>query len=292
MEALATLVPIVLTTSLAALIVAVGLDADVDDLLYLFRRPAKLAKAVLAVNVVVPIAAALLVFAFPLTQVARVGILLMAVSPVPPLAPGKELKVGGGKAYSYGLYLTLALLSVIIVPLTVAILARIYGADVRLPVALIARNVALSVILPLVIGLAVRRVAPGFAGRAAPLVRKIAMLLLVIALIPLLIKVWPGLAALIGNGTILAMALTAAIALAAGHLLGGPELADRAPLAMTAATRHPGIAMMIANVNHADKQVTAAVLAVMLVGLLVGAPYQVWVKRRSRAAGSAAAAHG
>ena len=292
MEALATLIPIVLTTSLAALIVAVGMDADIDDLLCLFRRPAKLARAVLAVNVVVPIAAALLVFAFPLTQVARVGILLMAVSPVPPLVPGKELKIGGAKSYSYGLYVTLALLSVIIVPLTVEILARIYGADVRLPVALIARNVALSVILPLAIGLAVRRFAPAFAGRAAPLVRKIAMLLLVLAVIPLLIKVWPGLAALIGNGTILAMALTAAIALAAGHLLGGPELADRAALAMTAATRHPGIAMMIANVNQADKHVTAAVLAVMFVGLIVGAPYQIWIKRRSRTAGSAAAAHG
>jgi BASS family bile acid:Na+ symporter len=292
MEVLATLIPIILTTSLAALIVAVGMDADPGDLLYLFRRPAKLAKAVLAVNVVVPIAAALLVFAFPLTQVARVGILLMAVSPVPPLVPGKELKIGGGKSYSYGLYVTLALLSVIIVPLTVEILSRFYGANVRLPVALIARNVALSVILPLVIGLAVRRLAPAFAERAAPLVRKIAMLLLLLALIPLLIKVWPGVATLIGNGTILAMVLTAVIALAAGHLLGGPELTDRAALAMTAATRHPGIAMMIANVNQADKHVTAAVLAIMLVGLVVGVPYQIWIKRRSRGGAPAATAHG
>lgn len=292
MEALATLIPIVLTTSLAALIVAVGMDADRDDLLYLFRRPLKLAKAVLAVNVIVPIAAVLLVFVFPLTQVARVGILLMAVSPVPPLVPGKELKVGGGKSYSYSLYLALALLSVIIVPLAVEILSGIYGVEVNLPVALIARNVALSVILPLAIGLVVRRIAPAFAGRAAPLVRKIAMLLLLLAVVPLVIKAWPGLVALVGNGTILAMALTAAVALAAGHLLGGPELPDRAALAMTAATRHPGIAMMIANVNQADKHVVAAVLAVMFVGLFVGVPYQLWIKRRSRAAAPAAAAPG
>lgn len=292
MEALATLIPIVLTTSLAALIVAVGMDADRGDLLYLFRQPVKLAKAVLAVNVIVPIAAVLLVFVFPLTQVARAGILLMAVSPAPPLAPGKELKVGGGKSYSYGLYLALAVLSVIIVPLTVEILSGIYGVAVNLPVALIARNVALSVILPLAVGLIVRRIAPAFAERAAPLVRKISMLLLAIAVIPLVIKAWPGLVALVGDGTILAMALTAAIALAAGHLLGGPELADRAALAMTAATRHPGIAMMIANVNQADKHVVAAVLAVMFVGLVVGAPYQIWIKRRVRAAAPVMAAHG
>ena len=292
MEALATLIPIVLTTSLAALIVAVGMDADMDDLLHLWRRPAELANAVLAVNVVVPLAAVLLVFVFPLTQVARAGILLMAVSPVPPLAPGKQLKVGGAKSYAYGLYLALALLSVIIVPLTVEILSRIYGVEVNLPVALIARNVALGVLLPLAVGLFLRRIAPLFADRAAPLVRKIAMLLLVIAVIPLLIKAWPGLVALVGNGTILAMALTAAIALAAGHLLGGPELSGRAALAVTAATRHPGIAMMIANFNQADRQVAAAVLAMMFVGMFVGAPYQLWIKRRSRSTGPAAAAPG
>lgn len=292
MEILAVVIPIVLTASLAALIVAVGMDADWRDLAYLFRRPAELAKAVLAVNIVVPVAAALLVLAFPLTPFARAGILLMAVSPVPPLVPGKELKVGGAKAYAYGLYIALALLSVLIVPAAVAIMSRMYGVDVDLPVALVARNVATTVLLPLVVGLVLRRLAPAFAERTAPLVRKIAMVLLVIAVIPLLIKVWPAMAALVGNGTILAMALTAVIALAAGHLLGGPELPDRAALALTAVTRHPGIAMMIANANHADKHVTAGILAVLFVGLIVSVPYQIWIKRRTRAPAATAAAHG
>lgn len=293
MEALATLIPLLLTASLAALIVAVGMDADHGDLLYLFRRPARLAKAVLAVNIVVPVAAVLLVFVFPLTPIARAGILMMAVSPVPPLVPGKELKVSEGKSYAYGLYVALALLSVVIVPLAVEIMSRVYGVELDLPVALVARNVALTVVLPLVVGLVIRHIAPAFSHRAAPTVRKVAMLLLLIAIVPLIIKTWPGIISLIGNGTILAMALTAAIALAAGHLLGGPELQDRAALAMTAATRHPGIAMMIANANHADKHVTAAILGVMFVGLIVGLPYQLWIKRRTRArAGPAAAAHG
>lgn len=292
MEVLATLIPLILTTSLAALIVAVGMDAEFDDLLYLFRRPVRLLKAVLAVNVVVPIAAVLLVFVFPLSAIARAGILMMAVSPVPPLVPGKELKVSEGKSYAYGLYLALAVLSVVIVPLAVEIMSRIYGVDVDLPVALVARNVALTVLLPLAVGLVVRRFAPAFAQRAAGMVRKIAMLLLLLAVIPLLIKTWPAVVALIGNGTFLAMALAAAVALAAGHLLGGPELQDRAALAVTAATRHPGIAMMIANANHADKHVTAAILAMLLVGLIVGIPYQFWIKRRARGPTPAAPAHG
>lgn len=290
MAALATLVPLVLTLSLAALIVAVGMDAELDDLLYLFRRPAKLAKAVLAVNVIVPVAAVLLIFVFPLTPIAKAGILLMAVSPVPPLVPGKGLKVGGGKSYVYGVYLALALLSVVIVPLAVALLAWVFSIRVALPVELVARNVALTVLTPLALGLAVRRFAPAFAGRAAPVVRKLAMGLLVLVLIPLLIRVWPAFQALIGNGVLAAMVLTGAVALAAGHLLGGPELSDRAALAMASATRHPGVAMMIASANQMDRQVAAAVLGVMIVGLIVSVPYQAWIRRKSRDSAAAAAA--
>ena len=285
---LQTLIPMVFTISLAGLVIAVGLDADPDDLLYLFRRPVQLAKSVLAVNVVVPIAAALLVFIFPLSPVARAGILLMAVSPVPPLVPGKELKVGAEKSHAYGLYVALALLSVIIVPLAVEIMSRSYRVEVSVPLPSIARSILLTVAAPLIVGLIVRRLAPAFAARTAPVVRNIAMILVLAALVPLLIAVWPAIARLVGNGTILAMALTAAIALAAGHLLGGPDLPDRAALAVTASTRHPGIALMIATANNADKQVSAAIVLMMLVGLLTAVPYQLWLKRRAAPAAAAA----
>jgi BASS family bile acid:Na+ symporter len=281
MELLHTLIPILLTVSLSGLIVAVGMDADLDDLLYLFRHPLWLAKAVLAVNVIVPLAAMVVVFVFPLSPAAKAGVLLMGVSPVPPLAPGKQLKAGASKAVSYGLYTALVLLSVVIVPLTVEIVGSLYGRDVVLPPWAVARNVAMTALLPLALGLAIRRFAPAFAARAQPLVLRAATLLLLIVLVPLLAGVWHGIVDLVGNGTLLAMAVVSAIALAAGHLLGGPELTDRAALAFAAATRHPGIALMIASANTTDKRVTAAILTFLLVGLVVAIPYQVWLKRRA-----------
>ena len=290
METIQVLIPLILTISLAGLVAAVGLDADRDDLLYLFRRPLQLAKAVLAVNVIVPVAAVLLVFIFPLSHIAKAGVLLMAASPVPPLVPGKELKIGANKSYAYGVYLALILLAVVIVPLSVAVLAALFGSAVSLPLSMVARNVAFTVLLPLAGGLVIRRIAPGLAQRLIPIVKAIATLMLLVAVIPLMIAVWPAMMKLVGNGTIVAMALTAAIGIAGGHFLGGPALQDRGALAMAAATRHPGIALMIANANHADKAVTAAILAMMIVGLLVGVPYQIWLKRRAPAA--AAAVHG
>jgi BASS family bile acid:Na+ symporter len=279
--AVQALIPLVITLSLVGLIVTVGLDAKLDDLVCVLRRPLLLAKAVLAVNVVVPVAAMLLVLVFPLTPAARAGVLLMAVSPVPPLVPGKQVKTGAEKSYAYGVYTALILLAVVIVPATVAALGRVYGVQVALPVPLVARNVILTVLLPLAAGVAIQRLAPALARRILPLVKAVATVLLFLAIAPLLVVAWPAVMGLAGNGTILAMALTAAIGLAAGHLLGGPDRANRGALAIAACIRHPGIALMIAKANNADRSVSAAILGMLLVGAVVASLYQLWLKRRS-----------
>lgn len=283
MQGLQDLIPLLATLSLAGLIAAVGMDSSLRELFALFRRPADLARAVLAVNVIVPVAAALLVQLFPLTPVARGAIILMAVSPVPPLVPGKQLKIGADKPYAYGVYTALACLSVVIVPVTVAILSQIYGVSVPLGPLAVARTVALSVLLPLAVGLTLRRLLGDRAEPLSSVLRKLSMALLLLILVPLIIRLWPAMLAQVGNGTILAMALVSVAGLAAGHLLGGPERGDRVALAMAAATRHPGIALMIAKSAGADKSVAAGIVGFLLVGIAVGVPYQIWLKHRPRA---------
>jgi len=278
------LIPLVVTLSLAGLVMAVGLEATPRELLSLFRQPLRLARAVLAVNVIVPVVAAILVGLFPLSPVVKLGILVMAVSPVPPLVPGKGLKAGGDRVYALSLYASLVLLSIVIVPATVAILAHIYGSSVSVSPLQIAENVAIGVVAPLLAGLALHAVAPAFSEKVAPTLRRLSMLVVLLIVIPVIVSLWPAISTLAGDGALLAMALTSAAGLAAGHLLGGPGLGDRGALAQTAVTRHPGIAILIANAAGGDKRVTAAVIAFMLVGLLVAIPYQVWLGRRMRAA--------
>jgi uncharacterized membrane protein len=54
-------------------------------------------------------------------------------------------------------------------------------------------------------------------------------------------------------------------------------------LATAAATRHPGIALMVANGYQPDKRVTAMVLLYVLVSLVVVTIYQQVLKRRAKA---------
>lgn len=282
MEALKSLLPYAFSASLAGLVAAVGLNARPGDLTYLLWRPRRLLKAVAAVNLITPAAAVLLVSIFPLSPIARLGILLMAVSPAPPLIPGNSLKVGAERAYVYGLYAGLALLAAPLTSLAVTLLAGLYGVDFAASPGLVGGYLATTVLAPLLAGLLVSRLAPAFAAKAAPIVSAVSMTTLYAAAGPVVLAAWPQMASLAGDGTLLVIALTVVAALAAGHVLGGPERSARAALAVASATRHPGLALLIAGANDADPRVRAAILAFLLVGLVLGAIYRALVARRGR----------
>ncbi|MBA4010492.1 MAG: Na+-dependent transporter [Phenylobacterium sp.] len=279
MEALKQILPLLLGLSLAGLVLTVGLRSGSGALVYVLRRPGLLFKAILAVEIIPPLAAAALVWMLPLEPVVKAGIMLMAISPVPPLVPGKELGIGARKEYAYGIYFAMALLTIIAVPLVFDLAAQLFGHGRTLPFHLIASTVFTGVLIPLALGAIIRMLAPDFAYRAATWVYRLSMALVVIVFLPILVSVWPAIRDLIGNGTVIAMAVLTVITLAGGHLLGGPADLDRATLAVAASVRHPGIAMLIANTAFEDKRVTAAVLLYLLVSLVVGVFYKQWFTR-------------
>jgi BASS family bile acid:Na+ symporter len=279
------LIPLAIAISLIGMEVSLGLQSGHGELLYVLRRPLLLLRALVAVNVIVPIAALVMVSLFPLTPVARGGILIMAASSVPPIAPDKALKAGADKSFTFGLYTAIVLLSVLIVPTTVALISGLYHVSVPLGPLPVATEVLERVALPVLAGLIIGRFAPNFAQRLAPIVARAASVLLMVAVVPILISVWPVMMSLIGNGTILAMALVVGIALAGGQLLGREGPTQGAALATMAATRHPAIAMTVVGAiglqGAAKQRETAAIIAFLLVGLLVAIPYQAWLKRRA-----------
>ncbi len=279
MELLKHISPVLLTLSLAGVVVSVGLSSARGDFLYAVRRPGLLLRAVVAVDVIPPLAAVLLMRYLPLDSAVKAGVVLMAISPVPPLSPGQELKVGARREYAYGLYVALALLTIVTVPMALAIATAAFGRQDTVSVATLAKSLLVGVFIPLAIGVAVRAVAPGFAARVAPWLYRLGAPLVSLAFLPTIASSWPAIMSLVGDGALLAMALVVLIALAGGHFLGGPDRIDRGTLAIASAVRHPGIAMMLAGANFTDARVSAAVLLFMLVGLVIGLPYKQWLKR-------------
>jgi BASS family bile acid:Na+ symporter len=293
MELLKHLIPLLLTGSLMLLVVGIGMGSARGELLYVLTRPRLLIRALVAIDVV-PLAAAIaIVTLFPgIPLPARAAILLMSISPVPPLMPGKASKLGGHQRYIYGLQAATALLAVITVPLLGLLADRWFEADARFPITVIAQNIATGVMIPLAVGLLLGRwLAPEFSARIAPAVMKFATLLVLLAFVPIIIGAWPQITTLVRDGTVVAMLAMAAITLLGGHLLGEKDLGDRSALAISSAMRHPGIALALVGANGGSKGITAGVLLYLVVGLIAMIPYQLLIGRaQKRAAADPASA--
>jgi|WetSurMetagenome_2_1015567.scaffolds.fasta_scaffold172546_2 bile acid:Na+ symporter, BASS family len=280
MELLKTVFPLLISGSLFGLVLAVGLDATPDQLLYLLRRPARLGRAVMVVSVLTPAAAILLVSILPLHPMTKAGIIILSISPVPPFVPGRNRQMGASRDYSYGLFAAFALLAIVIVPVSAFIMGRIFGRDAYIGLWPMIQLVFKTVLLPLAVGLLIRRLAPALSSRASPIVLKFSLALLVVAAIPMLMKLWPVFGELVGDGTLLACVLFALAALALGHFMGDGDAGDRQALAITAATRHPGIAILVAKTIGVNREVMAAALLCFLICFVVSTPYQMLQKRR------------
>jgi BASS family bile acid:Na+ symporter len=281
----AQLIKLALTASIPLLVFALGLRATFAETTTLFRElfrpPNRLLRALVAIYVIVPVAAAALALLGDLSRPVKVALLAMAVAPIPPILPGKQLKFGGEKSYVFGLLVAVSLVAILLVPLGVDVLGRVFGRESRFSPIEVARLIGMTILAPLVVGLMLRHAAPRLAQATAPWASRAGTILLVGGLVPVLIKVWPTVAALVGDGSVLAIAALVVVAIVAGHAMGGPDPDERATLALASAMRHPGIAAAIASLNIPDEpRVPAAIILYLLVATVGTSLYGSWSKRR------------
>ena len=278
----AAILMIAIKASVALTVFGVGLRARPADTSYLLRHRSLLARSMASMSVMMPILAVCLATAFRLAPPVKLALIALSISPVPPLLPSKIQRAGGEPAYAIGLLVAASALSILIIPLGAWMIGALLGAAVYVSPALILPLVAASVVVPLFVGLGVRRTWPALADRAAEPIALLATSVLIVALVPILLGALRPMISLIGNATVLVMLLVSGLALAIGHALGGPRPEDRTVLALATATRHPGIAIAIAGAAFPGQaQSSAAVLLATLVAFAASAPYTAWVKRRA-----------
>jgi len=264
---------IVVKASVALLILAIGLGATFQDLLYLWRRPKLLLRALLAMYVLVPAVTLLLVMVWPLPQGVKAALLVLAVSAGAPLLPRKLSKFGG-TTFTVSLVVVTSLVAIVVVPIWIGALARHFDVAVELSPLTVAWMIVKAFLLPLAIGMAIGAIAPKLAGRFAGPLAAIAGLALTIGSLVLLALHWDVFLDVHWEG-VASLLVLLVIAMAIGHLLGGPEPGDRTALAIACATRHIGIAVIVAAMFPGPR--TIVVLAAYVVAsVLVSLPYLRW----------------
>jgi BASS family bile acid:Na+ symporter len=266
--------------SIVLMVFALGMQSSFRDAAYLFRTPRLLLRSVFSISIVMPVFVVAVAMWLDIHPGIKLALVALALSPVPPVLPRKQGKAGGDANYAIALLFSAALFAVVLVPLSVEIVGALVDRDVHIEWTSVAGIMLLTVLVPLAAGMAVHRLAPAFADLYSRPLSRLAMVLLIAAVLPLLVMEFPLLIRMTGNGTLLALALFSLFGLAVGHWLGGPDDDKRTVLALATATRHPGVAFAIANIGApADKSALAVVVWHLVVSAIVAIPYVRWRTR-------------
>lgn len=271
-----------LKVSIVLSVFALGLEASLKDVTYLFRNPAKLVRAFLPMYVVMPLVAAIMVSVFSnIHPAAKIALVALSVSPIPPLLPKKQMKAGSEESYTLGLLVAISLLAIVGVPVAIELFEIAFNRPAQVPPAVVAQIVLTIILTPLAIGIAINYWLPALAERIAQPLSLFATVLLLIATLFILYSATPAIISLIGNGTMIVIILFVLIGLAVGHWFGESDPDDRTALALSTVSRHPGIAIAIAHINFPEQKLAPAAIALYL--LINTVMTILYVKSRKRA---------
>ena len=272
--------------SIVVTVIGLGLNATGREAISLFRDPARLFWSLVAMMLIMPLFAILVARTFDLDPPVKIALIALSVSPVPPIWPRRSLQSGGAEGFTIGLLVATAVLSVGIIPIAIEIVQDVFGIPLSTSSFAVAKLAFVTVLAPLFAGVAIRRLWPRFARRAARPVLNVGFVVLILSLLPLLFKSWSAMSSLIGNGTLLTMIGFVGVGLGAGHVLGGPPAEDRLVLALACASRHPAIALAIATANFPNEKLEIpAIMLYLLVSVVTVTPYLSWNKRQAQRAG-------
>ncbi len=272
---------ILVKVTIFGMMLDIGVNLSFQQLISLWRRPSLLIRSLLAVIVLVPVLVILLLKLFDLPRAVATGLVLLAVAPGAPLTTRRSQMAKGDIPYSASLQLTLALLAVFTAPVTLGIFNALFEIGTTAhPLLGIAGNVAMVQLLPVSVGLLIRKFGQEFSamiGKPLIVIANVLFLLLIV------LAIVPGFRDIdnIGVLPLTVIGIMAAASLAIGHLLGGPAPGEHSTLAIASIARNIGLALFIAALNDIEKNVVPTILCYMILGAIVAIPYSVWTKRRA-----------
>jgi len=281
---------LVLLLGVVLLVVAIGLRARLEQPLLLLRRPALALRALVAMYLFLPALVLALVWMLPLQAGVGAVLLGLAVSPVLPPWARKGAALGARSDYVIGLQVLSSAVALLVIPVMLWIVEALFGVQVSLRPLAVEQVLLVTVALPLAVGMVLARLTPAAAPRLASRAERWGGVLLLLGLAVLLPLQLPAILGVLGQGTLALILAVVALGLLIGHLLGGPEPAQRAVLASAVVHRHPAVALLLAmgsgtaadasvTGTAADASVTGTVLLYMLVALLLPIPYERWRRR-------------
>jgi predicted Na+-dependent transporter len=247
------------------------------------NNPLLLFKSLVSVIILFPLVVAVVLLTLQPAEGTVIGLVLLAASPAPPLLTKRALLAGGNVKFAASLQVIFSLLAVGVTPLILFLFSPILpmeGESVNF--LLIAKQVATVQLLPLSIGLVIRKISADLGEEIGNLLFNVAETLFIVFVI-LLLCVSLNIVPLAGSATFMAIAVIVPLGLIIGHVLGGVEdnLDTRSTLATATIARNLGLALFIAIVDGATSAIPC-IISYGVLGAVFALPYNVWVKKQMK----------
>ncbi|CDK39050.1 bile acid:sodium symporter family protein [Halorubrum sp. AJ67] len=273
-----TIVNLTTTVFVLSTMLAVGLDLSIGQLREAMGRRRLMTKSLLVNLIVIPALAYLLVYSIPMVPSYAAGVVLLAVSPGAPFGPKLAEISDSDLAFASGLMAILAVVSVVTIPVSLALLLP---GNVSVDPVAIGRLVFGVQLVPLLAGFVVTyRSSPAADALYSPVQRlsNYSFILLIVVLLTVYID---DMAALVGTGALFVSSVIVAGSLAVGYVFGGPARSTREVLATTTAARNAAVALFIATAGFSDPGVLTVVLAFSFLGVVASALLATIWRRRT-----------
>jgi BASS family bile acid:Na+ symporter len=245
--------------------VAAGLGLSVRDIIAPLRRARLVVLAVIANFLIVPAIAFALTEVVPLDRPHAIGLLLLGGAAGAPFLPKLAELARGDLAFSVGLMLLLTVGSVVFMPIALPLLIPGLSAD-PWP---ILRPLLFTMLLPLAVGMVVKRQSGRWASRLEPVVKRVSNVSLILALVLLIGLNFEAMLGTFGSGAVAVAMVFVLLSLVAGYALGGPAPGTRSVLGLGTGQRNIAAALVIATQNFTDPGVVVMLLVSTFAGLVV-----------------------
>lgn len=272
--------------SIVVQVFGLGLRGVLGELASLPQQPVRLARVLVARDLLIPVVVMAALACLRLPRSAVIGATLLAISPGALVIPQILIARRGQPEMGLGSSPVAALCSFVIVPFWLPIVGWLLVGDAAVAPATAARLAAVLFVLPLALGVMVRRLGSVSMTAASGPMLIAAELLVWVSLVPLLGDTLQALPEL-GLPFVATVLCAPSLAVLGGVCARRWISLGRSELLHVGSVRHPGFALLIASSNFAGETVLPAVVVSFVGGLLASVLYAVLTRESYAGLGAA-----
>ncbi len=268
MELLSKAATVAMLGFVVSSMLAMGAGLTVSQIAEPLRNARLVALALLANFVLMPLGALALAKMLWLDEPFGVGLLLLGCAAGAPFLPKLAELAKGNIAFAVGAMVLLMVVTVGYLPIVLPLLLP----GVTVDPWQIARSLLLLMLLPLVLGLALKARYEVLAARVKPVLDWISNLSLILLVCLITAANIDKVLQVFGTRAILAGLLFIAWGLGTGWLLGGSSADIQRVMALGTGQRNIAAALVVASQSFGDPKVVVMVIVVAIIGLIVLMP--------------------